>query len=296
MIIVRLMGGLGNQMFQYATARALALRRETEVRLDLGWYRYEGRNANTPRYPELDCFQLKAEKVTIPQKLVDSWGGRRSRLWKYLLPGFSSFPTLRVVREPGEDMAVNPEVLNSPDNTLLIGFWQSEKYFKESEREIRSDFSFRPTLTGRNLQIAEKIEAVEAVSLHVRRGDYVHDKLHSQSHGALPLDYYERALAHLGEKLDSPEFFVFSDAPDWVEANLRIDYPTTYVNHNQGKNYEDLRLMSLCGHHIIANSSFSWWGAWLGSNPGKIVIAPEQWFRDSKIQVPDLIPEGWIRI
>lgn len=148
-----------------------------------------------------------------------------------------------------------------------------------------------------NEQVAQNILSVNAVSLHVRRGDYVSNLTINQFHGTCSLEYYNQAIAQIAKKVETPHFFVFSDDPEWVKSNLKIDYSITIVDHNNAdKNYEDIRLMSLCKHHIIANSSFSWWGAWLCRNPNKIVIAPLKWFNDKSINTTDLIPDGWIKI
>ena len=135
------------------------------------------------------------------------------------------------------------------------------------------------------------------MSIHVRRGDYVSDAITQEIHGLSPLEYYAAAIQHIAHVAVQPHFFVFSDDPSWVRQNLHIDYPTTYVEHNTAdRNYEDLRLMSLCRHHIIANSTFSWWGAWLGSNRAKMVIAPKRWFNTPDKDTRDLIPRSWIQL
>nr|VFK65587.1 MAG: Glycosyl transferase family 11 [Candidatus Kentron sp. TUN] len=134
--------------------------------------------------------------------------------------------------------------------------------------------------------------------MHIRRGDYVSDKEANTLIGTCSLDYYQRAVRLLQERIESnPRFYVFSDDPDWVQANLRLDGQMHIVRHNNtDTNFEDLRLMSACSHHIIANSTFSWWGAWLNPSPQKIVIAPARWFKSDKLDDRDLIPSSWLRI
>ena len=135
-----------------------------------------------------------------------------------------------------------------------------------------------------------------AVSLHVRRGDYVSDPKTKAILGVCSLDYYRAAIAHIAERIESPAFFVFSDDIAWAKANLEIPFPCEYVDHNQGQqSYNDMHLMSLCKHHIIANSSFSWWGAWLNPRKDKIVIAPENWFANNE-DAKDLIPPESVKL
>lgn len=140
------------------------------------------------------------------------------------------------------------------------------------------------------------MQQCESVSVHVRRGDYVTLASASAYHGLCTLDYYHRAIRHVAERVANPTLFVFSDDPEWTKANLHSPFPTHYVDHNPaGKAFQDLRLMSLCRHHILANSSFSWWGAWLSRSNGGLVIAPERWYAVNR-PTPDLIPARWIRM
>jgi hypothetical protein len=153
-------------------------------------------------------------------------------------------------------------------------------------------------MSSPNEEMAHRIGGEEsAVSIHVRRGDYVSDAGTNRFHGTCSVDYYHDAVDRISGFAPASHFFVFSDGIDWAKENLRLRQPVTYVDFNDGeKNYEDLRLMSLCKHHIIANSSFSWWGAWLNPNPDKIVIAPKKWFNDPSINTDDLIPNSWLRL
>ena len=181
-------------------------------------------------------------------------------------------------------------------SAYLLGYWQSEKYFADYSDEIREDFTFKSPLSERNSDLANQISSVNSVSVHVRRGDYVTNAKNAFI-GVCPLSYYEQATELIKSRVESPVFFVFSDDMDWVKSNLKLDVKTVMVNHNSGsESYNDMRLMSMSKHHIIANSSFSWWGAWLNPNPEKIVIAPKKWFRNGEFDTSDLIPSNWIRI
>jgi hypothetical protein len=194
------------------------------------------------------------------------------------------------------DFSYDPTVLNAPRNVYLDGYWQTEKYFREIENVIRREFSFKAEPNSQNAEMANGIRHVNAVAVHVRRGDYVHDPHTNQLHGTCPLEYYREAARLIASQASKPHFFVFSDEPDWVTVNLDLEWPTTFVSQNNLENgYEDLRLMALCQHHIIANSSFSWWGAWL-ANSGGIIVAPKKWSNSADPDTRDLIPNGWVRL
>lgn len=172
----------------------------------------------------------------------------------------------------------------------LLGYWQSEQYFSRFAASIRSDFTFRQPLSGRNAVLAERISACSAVSLHVRRGDYVSDPKNLGKHGVCSLDYYRDAIRAISRQVKDPAFFVFSDDMDWVRNNLDIGAACHFVDHNTGpESFNDMRLMSLCRHHVMANSSFSWWGAWLSPFEDKQVIAPKRWF----VSRDDNPADGW---
>ena len=188
------------------------------------------------------------------------------------------------------------EFFSAPEKCYAVGYWQSERYFKSVETSIRQAFSFKIPLDGKNTEVADKISKGNAVSLHIRRGDYANDQATHAVHGLLPMRYYQMAVTHAAQFLESPRFFVFSDDIGWARANLNLNYSCEFIDHNRGADsYRDMQLMSLCDHHIIANSSFSWWGAWLNPDPGKIVIAPKEWFANAN-DVSDLFPSGWVEI
>jgi glycosyl transferase family 11 len=281
MVVVTLIGGLGNQMFQYAAGRALALRRHTGLVLDLDWLERPPAHL-TPRRYELDCFRIESELRMIHSRAAL---GRLRGLLR-LSP--------RVWRE--EMFRFDPRTLELPGRVRLVGFWISERYFSDYASQIRQDFRFRAPLDDTNHELADRISATTSVSVHVRRGDYATHDATRAIHGVLPLDYYRAATARIGAAVHKPQFFVFSDDPDWCRANLELAGRTTYVDHNTGRGCEDLRLMSLCRHQVIANSSFSWWGAWLNPRKDKIVIAPRRWLADPSVATKDVVPDEWIRI
>lgn len=296
MIIVKLFGGLGNQMFQYAAGRRLALAHKVPLKLDLGWFDILSSSAIRPY--ALGAFAIE-ENIATKAEIRAITGERDSRIWNkvrdVLLQYGTSSAGLGVIKE--KSFSFDESVLQAPDQAYLAGYWQSGKYFEDVADVLRQEFTVRFPLTGRNLDVADHIRSTHAVAIHVRRGDYITDKTINNFHGICGLDYYRHCIRRLTTMVSEPHFFVFSDDAAWTTEHLKIDHPTTYVNHNDSTNgYEDLRLMSLCRHNIIANSSFSWWGAWLNSHPSKLIFAPMQWFNNSDIETGDLIPESWIRL
>jgi hypothetical protein len=296
MIIVRLRGGLGNQMFQYAAGRRLALVNKAPLKLDLQWFE-KVPPGDTERRFELGIFAGERQ-IASPEEIRDLRGidtGGWPKLAKAFLKRTGLMVKRSWVRE--KHYHFDPEVLDLRGDFYLDGYWHSESYFADARETIVKDFALRTAPDAANRECAGVIEAVEAVSMHIRRGDYVTNPAAGRYHGVSPLEYYQAAVAEVAAKLRAPHFFAFSDDPDWVKANLRIAAPLTCVEHNgPEKAYEDLRLMTLCRHHIIANSSFSWWGAWLSRNPEKIVVAPRRWFNSDEIDTRDLIPASWLRL
>jgi len=293
-VLVKLQGGLSNQMFQYAAARRLAHVHGTDVRIDTSWYRNIPDTA-TPREYELGYFNISGTEATHSET-IGMTGIRNAALkdrpvalWRKLFPRYRFTPE--------RHFHFDESVLRLPDQACLFGYWVSEKYFKDIEGIIRTEFTVKNAPEGRNRELIERMQSGNSVSLHVRRGDYVRDPNVNRIHGACGIDYYSAAIALIGERVDSPQYFVFSDDIEWVRENLPVPEPVEFVNHNRGtKSYEDLRLMSNCRHNIIANSSFSWWGAWLNPNPDKVVIAPERWFNDAPHDTKDVVPESWEKL
>ncbi len=278
MIITKLIGGLGNQMFQYAAARRLAYIHNIPLKLDVS----ELNRLKTRKY-ELNCFDIKAEVIrSINQSYL-----------KNLIARLKDNKNIYFEKH----FRFDKDVLALPGNVTLVGYFQSEKYFLDIEAIIRQDFTFKELPNNKTNVLLRKIKSSESVSIHFRRTDYINNKKFFLYHGICSLDYYLKAISLIAGKIKTPVFFIFSDDITWVKRNLKIKYPKLFVDSDlKDKDYEDLRLMSNCRHHIIANSSFSWWGAWLNENKNKIVISPESWFKDRSIDTRDLIPPSWIRI
>ncbi|MFN4003543.1 MAG: alpha-1,2-fucosyltransferase [Hylemonella sp.] len=288
MIVVRLCGGLGNQLFQYAAGRRLAQVRRSELVLDLGWYRHTPAS-NTPRAYELARYPIQARPAQGSERF---WCAlHQGRILRRLpLPR-----RWRHVRERGYDF--DARILDLPDGVYLDGYWQSHRYFADIADTLRRELEPVEAMGDADREVAAHMQDVpNAVCLHVRRGDYVSNPQAARFHGVCGLDYYERAVGYLMERLLQPHFFVFSDDMPWVRAQLRIAAPVRYVDHNGPQAaFQDLRLMSRCRHHVVANSSFSWWAAWLAAQPAQQVIAPRAWFADGRA-TPDLIPPEWVRL
>jgi hypothetical protein len=233
-----------------------------------------------------------ADKQTVSELL--SW--RSINIIKKLLrrKPFSVLKGKSFVIEPG--FSYWSQFFDLSQDCYLHGYWQSELYFKSFERIIREDFTFREPLDERNSILAAEIHRTSSVSLHVRRGDYISDNKTSNIMGVCSLKYYQDAIKYISQKIDNPVFYIFSDDIEWVKRELIISFPCVYIDFNQQSvSYKDMQLMSLCKCNIIANSSFSWWGAWLNINPEKIVIAPNSWFCNGTND-QDLIPYNWLRL
>ncbi len=287
MIVSRIAGGLGNQMFQYAAGRRLAERVGAEFQHDL-----------TPfdTYKLHDCairrFSLQSrpmDRATL-SRLPVRFGGS---LWKRLLR--IDGPPLALFREKG--LAWQPTINTVRDNTYLVGYWQSEKYFAEIRPTLLKEFSLPSPAAGKDLEVMKAMDESTSVMLHVRRGDYVSNAGTNQIHGTCDEAYYYRAVLMLAKEYGPLHLFVFSDDPTWCRENLKFEHATTVVDHNDAsRNCEDLRLMSHAKHFITANSSFSWWAAWLSTSPGKIVCAPRRWFQSEGRDASDIVPDKWRRM
>jgi len=296
-VIVKLTGGLGNQMFQYAAARAVALRRNSELKLDTGDFgNITGFAGVDSRYYALGCFALDVKVATKDEIMAcrESWRDSLPKGLRRSLDSVTPASMLRYVKE--RQFNFDKRILSLGENVYMEGNWQSEKYFSDARGAIRSDFAFKGALSGRNMELASMMGQADAISLHVRRGDYVTNAKTNAVHGTCTLEYYGEAMKRAAADLAMPHFFVFSDDIAWTKANIKSEFPTTFADGNIERPYEDMHLMSLCKHHIIANSSFSWWGAWLGANPLKRVFAPPNWFASFDKDTRDLIPERWVRV
>lgn len=294
--IVRFNGGLGNQMFQYAFALCLSAKFNSEIFFDFSYFEDVKKHENvTSRTFELFAFNLEckdtAEQDFAPVKKPDFGKKSKNTLAKMFPEKFG----VNYVQEK-HTFCFNKHIFNH-DYLYYEGYFQNEKYFKHLREALLASFSLKAPyrdLDEKNKTVLDKILNTNSVSLHIRRGDYVTLDYVTKIHGICGLDYYQRAIEYISKRIENPHFFIFSDDFDWVKENLKIDYPHTFVDFNQDKGYLDLELMKHCKHNITANSSFSWWGAWLNENPEKIVISPKKWIAKNK--KCDVVPKGWIKL
>lgn len=270
MIIVNIIGGLGNQMFQYAFAYTLSKQNKIKLKLDISDFdTYALRQYSLDRYCITDEIasieeinQLKYKKKNILAKFC------RKHTKQY-----------------------------KQDNIYFEGYWQSEKYFQDYKDDLLKIFILKESIHTKSKQYQQQILASQSVSMHIRRGDYISNAHTNSVHGVCELSYYQQATSLLEEKVIKPHFFIFSDDLTWAKENLSFIKHKTFIELERNTpDHEEMFLMSQCQHNIIANSSFSWWGAWLNQNPQKITIAPQHWFNDSARNTTDLIPKSWLRL
>ncbi len=288
MIIVKLQGGLGNQMFQYALGRNLSLIHKVPFEMDLSYLKKPNQSG---RAYQLNGFNLKTteasekeiRKYTGPiPKLLDRFF--RNRLYKkHIKETFDGF---------------NAYVLKRGDG-YFDGHWnmQSERYFHPNEEAIRKDFQLKTSLNNKALEVSKRINNTEnSTSVHIRRGDYVTIGKVADVHGILPISYYKNACEMIVGKFPNATFFIFSDDIKWAEENFPRNYPAVFVSSSNISDHEELKLMSSCKHNIIANSTFSWWGAWLNENKDRVAISPAKWFKSGNYNTGNIVPKGWFKI
>jgi len=299
MILIRLAGGLGNQLFQYALGTYLAGKNHTELKIDLTLLEDKSieHKIFTHREYDLNAFHLPV-KLASPEEIKHFNG----HLYSYL-PGklynqitWALFRSKRLVVEKQRNF--QPDVLNLPDDRCLVGAWQSEKYFIAIEQEIRKLYAFPDTLTGDSAALGIRIKDSNSLCVNVRRGDLVTSPLYEKMLGAMPPEYFQKGFEQIAGKEKIETVYVFTDDPEWAREHLRFPVATEFVGaeHNGPRYVNKLHLMSLCRHFIIPNSTFSWWAAWLSTHPDKKVVAPKQWFRDPSLNSDDIVPDSWTRI
>jgi len=300
MVVARLKGGLGNQLFIYAAARRLSLKNNVPLKLDIisGFQRdyYQ-------RSYRLHHFNIKGEVASRYQSFDGIFGRVRREILKKLAK-FSELEKRRYIKEEFPEFDIRLLNLRFKGVIYLDGLWQSKKYFKDIEEIIRDDLKIVTRHDSQALALAEKIQSSNSVGIHVRRlreFPCEGEAKPNPSSPALSVDYYKRGIEIIAGKVPDPVFYCFGDYPQWFPENIKMDFPLVVINHHKDeKDYEDLWLMSLCKHFIIANSTFSWWGAWLSDHHDKIIITPGG---DNDCTIPgmeifsrDAIPSGWLKI
>ncbi|MDJ1504456.1 alpha-1,2-fucosyltransferase [Xanthocytophaga agilis] len=288
MIIVRLNGGLGNQLFQYALGRHLSIKHKVPFKLDISWYKKGIREYGLIHFTISEEIATQKEIASVTHMTKSLWNRLNRNLIQPILPYYKRYIVLE------KQFAFDPRILNTASTIYLDGYWQNEKYFKDIEDLLRKDLQFKEPLDQQNRIISETITQKNAVSLHVRRGDYVSNPEYQQVFGTCDIDYYHKAIHWIKDNVSDPHFFIFSDDIEWTVNNIDIPFPFTVINHNKGsQSYKDMQLMSLCKHHIIANSTFSWWGAWLNPDKEKKIVAPKKWANIDSERSTHIVPLDW---
>lgn len=293
MIIIKLQGGLGNQMFQYAFATILAKKKDSTLLIDTDFFkRVEKKPGFTPRSFELNIFEnayLEANQIQLSSFFNLSFLDKIKRKLKLNYP--------KIYNE--SFFGFNQTALNIKTPVYLNGYFQSYKYYKAYEETIHQLFVFHTDkLDTRNKELLSIIKNTNTISVHLRRGDYVEDKMTQEFHGCCSQEYYSEAITLLVDRFKDFTLVFFSDDTNWVKEQFgNLPYPKLFIDNNCDDNdWIDMLLMSSCQHNIIANSSFSWWAAWLNKNTDKTVIAPKEWFKKKELNIVSLIPDEWIKI
>jgi glycosyl transferase family 11 len=303
-VVARLVGGLGNQMFQYAAGRSLAVRTGARLVLDATSFTLP----RAPRTFALEGYALAAETrfdgyphpprlsaVQFPAAHRPSWIDRAARLLRVKnIPlgraaGKNSFS---VFNQRSFDF--DRRFSQCGPQTYLVGFWQSERFFADVAPLVRQELTYQRPPDPANAEWLARIRAANAVCVHVRHGDYLLPA-HFEHHGVCSADYYRRSMALIRERVTDPRFFIFSDDWPWCREHLAAADAVIIDANKPDAAQDELRLMAACRHHIIANSSLSWWGAWLGASTGQVVVAPTPWFTH-RPATPDLFPAGWVTL
>jgi Glycosyl transferase family 11 len=287
-IVVRQISGLGNQLFQYAAGLYYATKYKAELKILID----PARNPASYGFPR--PFQLAAFRIAAPMRKASAFEQllcSQSSGVERLVAVARRVVNARLWRDPTPFIFYRElPYTHLPATVYLRAYWQAAGYAEAVEGQLRADLTLRDGPQAQDSQVLEAIASSRCpVSVHLRRGDYV-----LGPNMTLPLGYYERAWEGVLAEFEGVEFFVFSDDLEFARQNLPAGAPMHLVSHNDGWTaYQDLRLMAACQHHIIANSSFSWWGAWMNPNPEKVVIAPKYWMNSPDSYYPELFPAGW---
>lgn len=285
MIIVNLSGGLGNQMFQYAFGKAIEIKYGFKLKLDANYYfSRQCIESEVPRKYLLDKFNIKTELASLKEVK------KLNPIYKKIIRKIK----LRLFGPSNAFAYIENEIKNN-DNQYYIGFWQNEKYFIDIRQILINEF----TLSSRSTKIFDDFlnqinQNTNSVSVHIRRTDILNPK--NPYREICDKKYFDKSMEIMKGKIDNPTFFIFSDDIEWCKENIKNNGNTIFVSNDETKDYEELILMSKCKHNIIANSSFSWWGAWLNTNPEKIIIGPKKWLDIPEKEYADVLPNNWIKI
>jgi hypothetical protein len=296
MVLIRLMGGLGNQMFQYAFGKRMSLAANTELVLDQSLLldRSQPHELVTHRNFDLDIFNLKDYRWATKEEVFAYNGDVNASVIKKAVRKIKNtiVPKQLIIQQANE---FNPQYLNIKPDVCFVGRWQSELYFKDAAKAVREEFTFSTPFNQETEKYKAIISDCNSVCLHVRRGDLVTSAVYSASIGALNRIYYDNALTYIRERIEAPVFFVFSDDVEWCKQNIILAEQTYYMDDaTAGSKAEGhLYLMQQCKHFIISNSTYAWWAAWLAQNDHKQVVYPLNWYKDVKSANPNMCPAEW---
>ena len=298
MILLHLFGGLGNQLFQYAAGKALSEHLGDKLKMDKTYYdqkEYENDPLNS--FFDVHIYRNILENVfeiTAPEASLLEVEGYRPSFTKKVIERLDPYYRRSVFKQKG--FSFDKHFFSARRNIILKGYWQSENFFKPYESQVRKDLTFRNHIIERNNEMMSFF-TTSTIGIHIRRGDYVANPIISKYHGALGMDYYNKAIKYIVESAgNNIQLIVFSDDIEWCKHNF-IQKATLFVDKSFHKNHiDEFYLMSRCTHNIIANSSYSWWAAYLNKTKEKIVVAPKNWFSDPTYINEDIIPDKWIQI
>jgi len=286
MKIVAIKGGLGNQLFQYALGRYLSVNLKEEIKIDNG---VNSNRQDTYRKYTLDNFNITLPLATKEEVKKNKYRfGLVSKIWRGV-----KAKIFRIY-----NIGFQPNILKTKEK-YLEGFWQSPKYSDQIRDILLKEFTLKNPLSSFAKTWQDKIlKSDNSISIHIRRGDYIQNKKTNKFHGSCDEEYYKNALELITKKInkENAELFIFSDDIDWAKENLHFNFPTNFVSDNIIPDYEEMYLMSLCKNNIIANSSFSWWGAWLNQNSAKMIVAPKQWTTNRTANELGVLPKTWQQI
>lgn len=299
MIITKIQGGLGNQIFQYAAGLGVAYHHHAFLKLDVTWF-----EANNYRRYNLSQFNI-SENFASPQEIDLFFQNKQHfRIKKRIRKFYNQLFNIQYFPYPAaltyyceKSTLYDADIFDISGDIYLEGFWQSFRYILPGiEDQLRLHLTLKYPQRHAVKLLEQQIKASLAVAVHVRRGDYVSNTNYSQRHGFTGLDYYKNALSWLKRSLSDFKVYIFTDDPEWVQQSWLMSENSILISGKGLHDFEELYLMSQCDHQVIANSTLSWWGAWLNQNMDKIVIAPEQWLSDPNLPTHDIVPSTWIRL
>ena len=289
MVIIEITGGLGNQMFQYAFGRTIATLNNTELLLDTTHF-----EKNQLRKFELFNFQVNARIANSNEIAIARMESSKYDILKRKVKTLISPYYRRAIINQGV-FEFDPNYLKIKSPVYVTGYWQSARYFSPVDQLIKTELNYNQPLSDAAQNYYSKMQVDTPISMHIRRGDYINNQTTNLAHGLCSKEYYLQAIHRMRKTCPNALFFVFSDDILWAIENFS-DFDRIVFVDGLSNPIEELKLMSKCTHNIIANSSFSWWGAYLNPNTQKQVIAPYRWFFNRKDNTSDVIPPEWIKI